>query len=234
MCPEFCVQGSDVLSPDVFVSGAQSRPPTPLFGCNGDPTSDDPELAQALAASMHDVTNSHPYQSQEMGITGTHTSPVNPAFMPAPENKEYDMSQWAVTTTVTKEVAREVPPQERKRQPGSPAFLKPSAASYNLANVLTILHSIPRAREAFLSRPHVLQNYRHRPDWWSGEKIETLRVINVDGYEASSCEAEDEIAEIQRLMAFLDGTDRAYGTVDVLSAMPRVREHEVTCMFPTT
>jgi len=167
-----------------------------------------------------------------MGITGTHTSPVNPNFMPAEENKDYDPNQWALTTTVTKEVARELSPHERMRQSGCPAFFKPSAASYNLANALTILHSIPKAREAFLSRPHVLQYYRHQPDWWSGERIETPRVINVDGYKPRFCEAEDEIAEIQRLMAFLDGTDRAYATVDVLSAMPRVREQESSCMVP--
>ncbi|KAI5854612.1 hypothetical protein BZA05DRAFT_392055 [Tricharina praecox] len=229
----FQVQGNDVLSPDVFGNGAKSRPPTPLFGCNGDPAGDDPELAQALEASLQDVHGSHPYQSQEMGVTGTHTSPVNPNFMPAQENKEYVPSQWALTTTVTKEVPRELPPHERKRQPGCPAFLKPSTTSYNLANALTILHYIPKAREAFLSRPHVLQNYRHQPDWWSGEKIETSRFINVDGYEPSYCEAEDEIAEIQRLMAFLDSTDRAYASIDVLSAMPRVQEQESTSAIAT-
>ena len=204
--------------------------------CRGetdDVTDPDPDLAKAMAASLQDVSGPSQYGSQEVGITGTHSSP-NPNFMPATENKEYNPSEWALTTTVTRDiVSQEPPPQERKRQPGVPAFLKPSPPSYNLPGALTILHSIPHAREALLARKFTLPYYGEDPKWWCGEKIQTSLVISaereaqIEGY-ADACE---ELAEIQRLMAFLDHTDRAYGSIEVLSSLPRAQEQELTCMF---
>lgn len=171
--------------------------------------------------------------AQENGITGTTTSPINPNFLPAQENKDYDPRQWALTTTeTTHEITREPPPEDRKRLPGCPAFLKPSFASNNLSSALTILHSVPRARSALLCRDHVLPDYGRNSRWWNGEKIRSSRIIDIENERLGFGEAEEEMSEVQRLIAFLDSTDRAYGSVDVLSDMPRVRENEQTGPSP--
>jgi hypothetical protein len=198
-----------------------------MFGCRGTTDDQDPELAEALKQSMQTVPGNE-YAPQETGITGTHTSPINSNFAPAQENKKYIPSEWALTTTVTQEVTQEPPPVERKRAPGTPAFLRPSFSSYYLAGALTILHSIPRARECFLARDYALPDYGYNPKWWTGEKIEVPRIIDLDGPRYSLSDAKEEVEEVQRLMAFLDGTDRAYGCVEVLGDLPKVREQDQT------
>ncbi|KAF8244775.1 hypothetical protein K440DRAFT_588153 [Wilcoxina mikolae CBS 423.85] len=204
-----------------------------MFGCRGTDNDDnDPELAEALKQSMQTASGGE-YAPQETGITGTHTSPTNPNFAPAQENKEYNPSEWALTTTATQEVSQEPPPVERKRAPGTPAFLRPSFSSYYLAGALTILHSIPRARESLLARDYTLSNYWYNPKWWTGGKIQTSRVVDLDNPRFSLIDAEEEVAEVQRLMAFLDGTDRAYGCVEILGDLPKVREQEQTAVPAT-
>jgi hypothetical protein len=226
MIAAFHVQGNDVLSVDTK-SGAQSRAPTPVSFRAGAGNNDDPELAQALQASIEQ------WGPQETGVTGTHTSPVNPNFAPAPVGKHYDPNQWALTAprTETKEIARHPSPQLRKREDGAPAFLRHSLASYNISGLLTILHAIPSARESFLLRRHLLEDYGHHPQWWDGEKIRSSRIIQVEDERPRFGEAEELLVEIQRLMAFLDRTDRAYGCIDDLMSMRRVQEQELTCMY---
>ncbi|KAA8910919.1 hypothetical protein FN846DRAFT_937502 [Sphaerosporella brunnea] len=222
MVAEFRVQGNDVLAFDTK-SGAQSRATTPIID------NDDPDLAQALQASMEGQ-----WGSQETGVTGTHTSPVNPHFTPAPAGKHYDPSQWALTPTTktqTREISQHPAPHKRKREEGAPAFLRPSLAGYNLSGLLTILHAIPIARESFLFRRHVVKHYGHGPKWWAGEPIQTSRIIvnTRPGY----LEAEEQLMELQRIMAFLDKTERTYGCIDALTAMPRLQEQELTSVITT-
>ena len=163
--------------------------------------------------------------SQENGITATNTSPTNPNFVPAQENKEYIPSEWALTTTEMGEIVREPPPENRRRIRGHPAFLRPTPISNDLAAALTILHSIPRARTALLCKDYSQSDYGHNPTWWNGDKITISRVIDVDNEREKFEEAAEEIAEVQRLMAFLDCTDRAYGSIAPLSDMRRVQEY---------
>jgi hypothetical protein len=231
MVAAFHVQGNDVLAFDTK-SGAQSRAPTPVSfraGAGNINDNEDPELAQALQASMEGQ-----WGPQETGVTGTHTSPVNPNFAPAPAGKHYDPNQWALMPAPraeTKEITRHPPPQLRKREDGAPAFLRNSLVSYTLSGLLTIMHAIPSAREAFLLRCYLQDDYGHHPKWWDGEKIQSTRIIEVEDERLRFAEAEEQLIELQRIMAFLDRTDRAYGCIDSLATMPRVQEQELTCMY---
>ena len=238
----FQVQGNDVHSPNLL-EGTKSRPSSPDFGCRGPDNNDDqeyPELAEALKQSMQSdaVAGNDLYSAQETGITGsggTHnTSPVvNPNFVPAQENKEYNPSEWALTLAAPTPATQEPLPAERKRAPdGAPAFLRPSFSSYHLGGTLSILHTIPRARESFLVRSALISDYGRNPKWWAGEKIGPSRVVDLDGPYFSVQDAQDIIQELQRLMAFLGGTNRAYGSVDALAELPKIREQEQTGLAP--
>lgn len=237
----FQVQGNDVHLPNLL-EGTKSRPSSPMFGCRGSNNDDqeDPELAEALKQSMQGVTvaGNELYCAQETGITGsggTHnTSPVvNPNFIPAQENKEYNPSEWALTVTAPPPATQEPLPAERKRPPdGAPAFLRPSFSSYYLGGALSILHTIPRARDSFLVRSVLLPDYGRNSKWWSGEKIGFSRAVDLDGPSFSVPDAEEIIHELQRLMAFLGGTNRAYGSVDVLAELPKIRDQEQTGLAP--
>lgn len=211
----FQIESHDSLPSSSF-EGTKSRPPSRV-STQGRNDSDDLELAKAIAASMCE---------QDTGIVAhdnfTYTSPANPNFVPAQENKEYDPSQWALTTTQAEEIVLDPLPKDRKREPGAPAFLRPSRLGNSLSGALTIFHSIPLAREALLSRGYSLSDYGSHPQWWKGERIQSTHVVDIDNDHISSDQVEEELSEIQRLMAFLDWTERAYGSVDNLINIPRV------------
>lgn len=141
-----------------------------------------------------------------------------------PEREYHDTKHWIMTTTksTANEVIPNPEPKDRRRQGSTPAFLRPSLAGHRLPGVINILHAIPAAREALLSRNLVSNDYGHHNEWWDGATIESPRIIhNEVGLQASS---EDVIYESQRLMAFLDDTERAYGSSEALSNLPGVRE----------
>lgn len=194
---------------------------------------DDPELARALAASM-EASGAHTgeYGAQETGITGTRTSPATSYLQPANPNREYNPQLWALTTT--HEIFLDPGPSERKRKPGDPAFLRPANSGSNIAALLTILHGIPAARESMLARDCLDRDYGHDDQWWNGQPIKILRVTNTSDEEAGEPEITEEVKEVQRLMAFLDGTMRAYGSVESLAMIPGYQEHEQACESGTS
>ncbi|KAI5790188.1 hypothetical protein EDC01DRAFT_657928 [Geopyxis carbonaria] len=220
--PSFKIQGSDALSPSIF-EGTKSRPPSRISMNRTD--EDDPGLAKAIEESMQVAHGNIKYSRQESGITGTHTSPTHPSFAPTQQNKEYIPHEWALTTTRAQEVALEPLPHDRKRNPTCPAFLRPDSTGYNIAGALTIFHSIPSARNAFLFQNRVLPNYGHGDKWWNGEKIRVSRVIDLENERPWVAKSEEMISEWQRLMAFLDQTDRAYGSVDTLVNVLKTEEY---------
>ncbi|KAL7273778.1 hypothetical protein RUND412_003355 [Rhizina undulata] len=222
------VQGPDVLTPSF--EGMKSRPPSRTsnrIDLTG-PEDNDADLAKALAASMEYVSGVNTagyYTQQETGITGTHTSPTNPYFGPAPPDREYDPGQWALTTTQTHEIYLDPAPVDRRRLPGEPAFLKPAAPGQNLHAAITILHSIPLAREKLLMRDRILPDYGQDGQWWNGRKIQASRIINLADDEMPAwSDVPDEIAEVQRIMAFLDQTKRAYGSVESLANISSIKD----------
>jgi hypothetical protein len=116
-------------------------------------------------------------------------------------------------------------PSRRKREAGVPAFLRCRTENawetHRLGAILTILHSIPAARNALLryGAPPP-QSYGHSPEWWKGKAIVPPAVQA--SHEAGELTWGDESKprwsdELHRLMAFLDATERSYGTADVLA-----------------
>jgi hypothetical protein len=166
-------------------------------------------MQEAIALSM-----GQPPPGQENGVTGT-----GQQFGPA-RGEYHDTKRWAMT--VSKATAEEIvdnpPAAYRLRKPGEPAFLRPSArrGSENLAALLTIYHSIPLAREALLLPNYQQFNYGYDPQWWTGQHIEASKIVAFDDH-AAQYNRDDVIVETQRLMAFLDGTTRAYASVDALA-----------------
>jgi len=174
---------------------------------------DDPEMRRAIAASLGktiDLT-----QEQESGVTDSRA-----VFGPA-QRDSYDGNWEMVLSTKSDNQPTEPEPASRKRDPSAPAFLKPGKGNHCLGALLTIYHEIPLLREMFLDRLNVLPNYGGSNEWWAGKPIE-LPVISDE--ENPSHFEEEFKHELQRLMAFLDKTDRSYGSVDVLANLQVVKD----------
>jgi hypothetical protein len=169
-------------------------------------SNNDPELAQALAASL---------LPQESGVTNTEA----PAFGPATRS-QYEQGKWElVPTTTLREVILDPEPLERKRDLGVPAFLKPSVEDHRVGALLTIYHEIPMLREMFLDRSNIIANYGNDREWWTGKAMEIPTITGTEELEQA-----DFRHELQRLMAFLDKTDRSYGSAEALVNLPLVKQ----------
>lgn len=173
----------------------------------------DRELQEAIAASRADVG----LPPQATGTTNTAQVHFGPANRGDYESGQWDMVPLGVSS---REILLDPEPADRKRDIDVPAFLKPSVAEHRLGALITMYHEIPAIREAFLDRGRVLSNlqYGHHPEWWNGYDIP---VSNLHG-DMETLEHEVP-AEFQRLMAFLDKTDRTYGSVESLSNMKDVK-----------
>ncbi|KAK2628508.1 hypothetical protein QTJ16_001611 [Diplocarpon rosae] len=174
----------------------------------------DSDLEQALAASRADLG----MPPQESGTT---TATV--CFGPATRS-QYEERQWGmVQMGKAQEIIEDPEPADRKREPGTPAFLKPSVQDTRLNAFITIYHSIPLARNVLLNTYNVLPSYGHDAEWWQGKAIEQPSTVTMHG--ASSPPLYDEAErELQRLMAFLDNTERSYGSVEALANLPEVKQ----------
>ncbi|KAF2218290.1 hypothetical protein BDZ85DRAFT_227119, partial [Elsinoe ampelina] len=180
---------------------------------------EDEELEKAMANSRQDLG----YAGQESGIISAGNR-LQSHFGPATQAK-YDPSQWTmVPTTATqvheaKEIIPDVEPSARKNDGLEPRFLKHTASGDYLPNLLTIAHSIPLARETLLLRDHIQSGYGQDPDWWRGHEIKLPTIVStVGGDSAQSVKPETYkmVAEMQRLIAFLDSSDRSYASTENL------------------
>jgi hypothetical protein len=155
-------------------------------------------------------------EGQESGVTGS-----NPHFGPA-TREQYDSSSWALVPTASStEVIADPIPNQRKREPGQPAILKPSSNFNYLSTLIPILHSIPQFRNALLCPGLLHKDYWAGDHWWKGSPAETSRIIEIGRSEAYGL---DILYETQRLMAFLDKTDRIYGSTDSMLKSDAWRE----------
>jgi len=173
---------------------------------------EDAELNRAIFESQQSQQFTHginpfPSLDQESGVTGIGQ------FGPATRT-DYDPAQWAMVPTLNR--AEDARPADRRRprlrgggigqEPGAPVFLRcrdPTASHY-LGNLLTIWHTIPAARNAFLKLDSKSpRNYGSNPEWWKGVPMS----------DSGGPFWEDEL---HRLMAFLEYTERSYGSVDTL------------------
>ena len=160
---------------------------------------------------------------QEMGVTddtGAHFGPAT--------GSHYDQDKWAMTAprSYAQEILQNPDPVYRKRELGAPAFLKPSIAGHYIPPLITILHAIPMAREALLARESLLPDYGQSDDWWDGVSIEAPRVVAID-QPNDEPRREEIVHEAQRLMAFLDQTERAYGNAEVLASLGGLQHHQL-------
>jgi hypothetical protein len=104
-------------------------------------------------------------------------------------------------------------PSQRQREEGQPAILKPSPNFNYFPAMLAILHSIPQFRNALLAPATTQDDYWVGEDWWKGNPSGRTRIFdNTVGWDEAY--GLDIIYETQRLMAFLDNTDRAYATIE--------------------
>lgn len=181
---------------------------------------EDADLQRAIAESVaaSGVQSPQP-PPQESGVTEADTS--LPYFGPA-NRSGYDQNEWAMVT-LNRE-PQEPSPLHRMRAPGVPAFLRcrseRSWDNHQLGAIITILHSIPAARNALLRSGKSADTYGSGPEWWKGKPI--LRPAVRAAQEAGEMNWGDDAKpvwaeELHRLMAFLDGTDRNYGTADMLA-----------------
>lgn len=152
---------------------------------------------------------------QENGVTGNSA----PYFGPATK-QHYDTSQWALTLAgpTVSETIPDLDLYQRKRGEAEPAMLKPLPSGDYLPALITILHAIPLARNTLLMESCISSDYGHDANWWSGSQIQSTgpRLVETDSTVQSNL---DLINEVQRLMAFLDNTDRSYGSTEALSRL---------------
>jgi hypothetical protein len=170
------------------------------------------------------VTNSVQPQ-QESGVVNVEKSNFGPAT-----RDHYPTAQWAMT--LASEMLSNPEPIDRKREEGTPAFIKPTVSEHYLAPLITILHSIPIAREALLETSVLLPSYGQNDEWWNGTAIERSRVSSQDGEDFGRGMEVEIIYEAQRLMAFLDGTVRAYGSAEVLAGLEGVKDISMDKIVP--
>ena len=169
------------------------------------------EIQQAVAMSLNQNLG-----HQETGVTTT----SQPNFGPATRDS-YDEGNWSMTlfNSSSHEIIISPDPEDRKRVNNEPAFLRPSPDNTYLGGLLTILHSIPLAREALLLRSKILSNYGHDSQWWNGQPINLPKIVTIhDGMEEDN-DWDDILHETQRLVAFLDSTARAFGSTDALAGL---------------
>ncbi|KAL8826488.1 MAG: hypothetical protein Q9170_007380, partial [Blastenia crenularia] len=191
----------------------------------GNNASQQPGLKQkSLAEQEEDEIQRAMELSRSQILQKTGTTPVDRPYFGPVRHEYHDTKNWVMTTSksTAKEILLNPEPKDRKRQRNTPAFLRPSPAGHRLPGVVKILHAIPAAREALLGRGCVRNDYGHQDEWWDGVAIESPRIVQGEiDHGASSPEV---IYEGQRLMAFLDDTERAYGSSEALANFPGLRE----------
>ncbi|KAG9196032.1 hypothetical protein G6011_01153 [Alternaria panax] len=183
--------------------------------------------SRTSVASTQAQAGDAPIQSiegQETGVTGSNTN-----FGPAMRDN-YDTSQWALVPTATEIIADPIPGQ-RRREDGEPAILKPSSNFNYLPNLIPILHSIPLFRNALLSPGILKDDYWQGDEWWKGNPQPASRILD-DNVRLSASYNLEILHEAQRLMAFLDSTDRIYGSVNGLLESEAWRELPSTVEDP--
>ncbi|KUJ11698.1 uncharacterized protein LY89DRAFT_786579 [Mollisia scopiformis] len=172
----------------------------------------DSELQQALAASRAEAGMS----PQETGVTGTDQVYFGPATRP---QNEYDSGQWGLVPLGKSAIQDEFldpEPAQRVRAADAPAFLKPSK-NHRLGALITIYHEIPVTRNLFMNAQDTDIHFGYDKEWWTGKQIELPNLSPEDEQTHFTVDR-----EFQRLMAFLDKTERSYGSVEALANHPEV------------
>ncbi|CAM1508120.1 Fc.00g049680.m01.CDS01 [Cosmosporella sp. VM-42] len=198
---------------------------TNAAGAPNNPNDEDEDLQRALRESAQEAGVDGPMETGVM--YGPSYSPTTaPVFGPA-KRDDYDQGDWAmvpVGPAAETRFNRAPAPSTRKRADGAPAFLVQGVSSpeNRLGGLLTILHEIPLARNILVQSGSPAASYGHNSEWWKGQEILPPHVLaqmqsgdlQWGGQERYKPDFDEET---HRLMAFLDSTERSYGTVSVLT-----------------
>ncbi|RDI86577.1 hypothetical protein Vi05172_g3468 [Venturia inaequalis] len=189
----FDVQGEDVLSSSTEVEHNSNAPTRP-------------------------PSPNHTMSGQETGVTGGKGHFIGP--LPQ-NNNHYDPATWAlVPVTSAAEIFLDPTPDERGREDEEEPVVMRPARDEPLANVITILGHIPLTR-AILGGGSLTVNYGSSPEWWKGTNIEMASISH--SAEPHDRPAYDLKEETERLMAFISGSARSYGSVVPLSQLAALR-----------
>lgn len=215
----FNIQGPDELPPHNYSNNAApTRPPSRAnnpspFGAPANAAEEDANLERALAESAAQSG----IQLQESGIVDNET---NLTYFGPANRPDYETEQWAMipTKATADPVKAEPNPSARKRDDEAPSFLR-QTRDHRVGYLLSILHKIPLVRNVLVQCGQPAKNYGHNTEWWKGQPIlkhEHLAAM-ARGETIWGDDAHPEFTEeLHRLMAFLDQTERSYGTADGL------------------
>ncbi|SPQ21618.1 dbf9ddb2-e043-46af-839e-a9911abff68d [Thermothielavioides terrestris] len=157
-----------------------------------------------------------PPPPQQSGVTSS-SGETSVYFGPA-NRPDYDPDEWAMVRLGNQESDPE--PSLRARKPGLPVFLRcrqeAAWSKHRLGALLMIFQQIPAARNALLQcgKPPDY-GYGNKSDWWQGKPILPPGHPETGGWGNSAVPPWSD--ELHRLMAFLESSDRAYGTADNLA-----------------
>ncbi|KAK2595163.1 hypothetical protein QQS21_007123 [Conoideocrella luteorostrata] len=184
---------------------------------------EDEDMQRALRESAQEAGIG--LAGQQSGVTDASMSSA-PSFGPA-NRTDYELGDWAMVPSGPSETRVPTAPAAslRKRSPDTPAFLiqgKSTVGKHGLGGLITVLHEIPLARNVFLQIGTPALSYGFNSEWWKGQEILSPQVLarlhsgelEWGKQDESKPDVEEEI---HRLMAFLDSTERSYGTVSVLA-----------------
>ena len=184
---------------------------------------EDEQLRQAIKESMQTsgIQTPVPQAPQESGILSASDDLTTKYFGPSMRS-DYDLGQWAMVRVKAEEPDPE--PSRRKRDPELPVFLRcreeQTYYQHRVGHILTILHSIPAARNGLLRTGTPAATYGSNKDWWRGSEIlqPELQEAQATGADVTwELKRAQWNAELHRLSAFLDSTERSYGTADLLA-----------------
>lgn len=150
--------------------------------------------------------------------TGVTSSGGNSVYFGPANRPDYDPDEWAMVRL--KSHGSDPEPALRTRKPGMPVLLRHrddmTWSKHRIGALLMILHQIPAARNALLQTGEPpAYGYGSKKDWWKGQAILPPGQPEPDGWETEKRPSWSD--ELHRLMAFLDATDRSYGTADILA-----------------
>ena len=127
----------------------------------------------------------------------------------------------------SRELIPDLQPDDRKRAIEEPVLMKPLTFDDDLPSLLSILGSIPGAFNTMCLKTPLLADYGYNPSWWQGASIGVSGPPVVDDEEILNA-AEELIFETQRLMAFMECTSRAYGSVEALASLKLLQQIDKT------
>ncbi|KAK0636272.1 hypothetical protein B0T17DRAFT_518645 [Bombardia bombarda] len=198
------------------------------------PDEENAQLQQALSASLNPSGVQSPHilpgppplapLPQESGVINTASGSLNSVHFGPANRPDYDPNEWSLIQVKPLDTDPE-PSARMRNKEVEPAFLKcrkyGTSNQHRVGGILMVLHSIPAARNAMLklgSPPSY--GYGSDNEWWKGVEIRPPPGHEDETF-VDEWGSKQKIPlwseELHRLVAFLDDTERSYGTADILA-----------------